>query len=111
MIERAIDELDGNPSGLCEEIAMLAHSLRQSRQMQKRGATQAASRIIALTNEISLLDGQNRQLRTRLETLESELEITTLAQRLLELRRENNEFHAASQRMWFRDRTLNAAHR
>lgn len=79
--------------------------------MQKRGATQAASRIIALTNEISLLDGQNRQLRTRLETLESELEITTLAQRLLELRRENNEFHAASQRMWFRDRTLNAAHR
>lgn len=111
LIEQAVDDDENTSCCLSEEIAMLRHSLRQSRQMQKRGATLAARRIVALTNEISLLDEQNRQLRTRLESLESGVAMTTLAQHLLALRRENDELHTATQRLWFLDRTLGAAHR
>lgn len=108
--DRALIEQE-SANDLLDENMALRQSLRQSRQMQKRAASLAARKIVNLTNEIARAEEQNRQLRSRLDELESGVAITTLAQRLLELQRENDTLHAATQRLWFLDRTLCAAHR
>lgn len=54
-----------SPLSLEERVAQLESAnlalrtaLRQSRQVQKRSATLSARKIVALTNEVSRLDGQ-----------------------------------------------------
>ena len=108
--DRALIEQE-SANDLLDENMALRQSLRQSRQMQKRAASLAARKIVNLTNEIARFEEQNRQLRSRLDELESGVAMTTLTQQLLELKHENEALHAATQRLWFLDRTLCAAHR
>ena len=98
-------------ASLVDENTLLQQSFRQSRQMQKRAASLAARKIVALTNEMLRLDEHNRLLRARLQELESGVAMTAMAQRLLALQDENDRLRDASQRLWFLDRTLCAAHR
>ena len=98
-------------ASLVDENTLQRQRLRKSRQMQKRAASLAARKIVALTNEMLRLDEHNRLLRARLQELESGVAMTAMAQRLLALQDENDRLRDASQRLWFLDRTLCAAHR
>lgn len=100
-----------NVARLVDENTVLRQCLRQSRQLQKRAASLTARKIVALTNEISRLDELNRQLRARLEELESGTAMTAMAQQLLALQDDNDALRDASRQLWFLDRTLCAAHR
>lgn len=93
------------------ELQALRISLRQARRLHKRSATLAARKIVELTNELNRLSETNRQLKARLDELESGQAMTAMAQQLLALRQENDELAATTQRLWFLDRTLCAAHR
>jgi len=88
----------------------LRTALRQARQNQRRSATEAARRIVALTNDINRLEEQNAALRHRLEEFASGQAIVSLGQQLMALSEANDQLIAAAQRVWYLDKTLCAAH-
>ncbi len=88
----------------------LRTALRQARQSQRRSATEAARRIVALTNDINRLEEQNAALRQRVEEFASGQAIVSLGQQLMTLSEANEQLIAAAQRVWYLDKTLCAAH-
>lgn len=104
---------EGNPPNTAELFAdnrWLRTALRQARQSQRRSATEAARRIVALTNDINRLEEQNAALRQRVEEFASGQAIVSLGQQLMTLREANEQLIAAAQRVWYLDKTLCAAH-
>ena len=112
--DRSILERDSadqpSESELLAENAALTLRLRQVRQFQKRTATANTCRIVALTNENFRLTELNRQRQQRIDELESGQVIIGLGQQLMALQQKNDELIEAVQRIWFLDRTLDAAH-
>lgn len=102
--------LDERIAQLESENLALRSALRQSRQAQKRSATLAAHKIVALTNEVSHLDTLHRAARQQVEMLESGQAIVELGQRLMVLTEANAQLTDAAQRVWVLDKTLCAAH-
>lgn len=88
----------------------LRTALRQARQSQRRSATEAARRIVALTNDINRLTNENAALRLRVEEFVSGQAIVSLGQQLMTLSEANDQLVAAAQRVWYLDKTLCAAH-
>ena len=73
-----------------DDETALRQALRHARQAQRRAAIQGARQIVALTNEIHRLTELNRQLRSRLDELESGQTLVSLGQQLMALRAEND---------------------
>ncbi|MBF1165580.1 MAG: hypothetical protein HXL68_11130 [Dechloromonas agitata] len=94
-----------------DDETALRQALRHARQAQRRAAIQGAQQIVALTNEIHRLTELNRQLRSRLDELESGQTLVSLGQQLMALRAENDALIDSAQRLWQIDRSLDAAHR
>ena len=88
----------------------LRDALRESRQAQKRSATQAARKIVAQTNEISRLQSLLHASRERAAALESGQAIVELGRRLILLSEANAELAAAARRVCRLDKTLCTAH-
>lgn len=91
--------------------AALRLALRQARQAQRRAAEHGARQTITLTNEVNRLNELNRQLRSRLDELESGQVIVALGQQLMALRAENEALLAAAHQLCHLDRALNASRR
>lgn len=92
-----------------ESESALRLALRNARQAQRRAATRGAREVIALTNEINRLSEANRQLRSRLDELESSQVLITLGQQLMALRAENDALIDAARRICHLERRLCAA--
>ena len=92
-----------------ESESALRLALRNARQAQRRAATRGAREVIALTNEINRLSEANRQLRSRLDELESSQVLIALGQQLMALRAENDALIDAARRICHLERRLCAA--
>lgn len=102
---------DTGNTRLASEIIALRLALRQSRRNQKRNATLAARKINNLSNEINRLAELNTKLQERLAEYESGQAVVRLGQQLMALHTANEELSAAAHRVWYLDKTLQAAHR
>lgn len=98
-----------NTAELINEIDALKHALRQSRDEQRRSALDSAAKIIAQTNEISLLKETNLRLTNRLNTLESGEAIIQLGQKLVAISARNDMLNLATERLSKMDKALSIA--
>lgn len=110
LIEREVDDEPVRSARLIAENRALAAALRQSRQTQRRNATLAARKIVALTNETSRLSTLLDASRARVAELESGQAMIEMAQRLLALSEANERMAESARHAWMLDRTLCAAH-
>lgn len=95
---------------LSDENTALREALRQSRRALRRSAAAAARRIVAQENEISRLQTLNAAQGQRLADLESGRAIIDLGRRLLALSESNRQLSTTAQRVWFLEKTIEAAH-
>ncbi|RIX41941.1 MAG: hypothetical protein D3M94_18995 [Rhodocyclales bacterium GT-UBC] len=92
------------------EVAALRHALRESRRVQRKSATSATRRIVSQINEINRLKAQNQNLQQKLADYQSGQAIIELGRRLVELSESNHLLSQSVQRVWFLEKTLQAAH-
>ena len=110
LIEREAAEDDTRIARLMAENRTLAAALRQARQTQRRNATLAARKIVALTNETSRLNTLLEASRARVAELVSGQAMTEMAQRLMAMSEAKERMAEAARHAWMLDRTLCAAH-
>lgn len=104
------DEENSRLARLESEITALRQALGQSRQAQRQSATGSARKIIAQLNEINRLNDIVAAQRQRLADFESGQALIELGRQLQQLSASNHELSSAAQRVWFLEKTIQAAH-
>lgn len=104
------EETASHIARLESEVAALSAALRQSRQVQRKSATESARKIIAQVNEINRLNELTTLQQQRLSDFETGQAVIELGCQLQQLKTCNDEYGETARRVWFLEKTIRAAH-